>query len=336
MHWLTLEAYTHPRTINLFHDMLGQFNWWSNTFFKHFNALGGLMSIAKGSGMLPLLSYTFMQDITRNMRPEVDIYTYRTPDYQLSTAQDWRPGFGGDQQHLWQATLGPAAVCFTTHPTRDFGGTPDQWAGNGTQPRAAQVKNVAICIYNINTLPGLYVTNRETYTHAWLPVDGYDEVLERAPWIFARKDSGYLALFSQHPWRWQDSQAAGEDFGRELIVEGKQNIYICELGRAAEDGPFDAFIARITAAPIETSGLHVRYASPAQGLLEFDTAGPLKQDGTIIDLHGYPRYGNPYAQAEFPGKTIRFELGAHWLNLDWEAGTRRQSSAGEEAVRNAR
>ena len=47
---------------------------------------------------------------------EVNTYTYRTPDYMLSTAQDYRKSFGGDQHHIWQATLDDEAVCFTTHP----------------------------------------------------------------------------------------------------------------------------------------------------------------------------------------------------------------------------
>ena len=328
MLWLTMEAYAHPRVIGLFIDMLDGFNWWENEFFDYFRRLREPLECARATGLLPLIGYTFMRDVTRNMRPEVNIYTYRTPDYQLSTAQDWRPGFGGDQQHIWQATLG-SAVCFTTHPSEWDGRTPGRWAGNGTNPRAAQVENVAICVYNINTRPGLYVTNRLEYTHAWLPVDGFDEVVERAPWIFARKGEGYLALFSQHPWRWQDDEKAKEDYGRELIVDGKQNIYVCELGRAAEDGSFGEFMNRIQAAAIEADGLHIRYESPAQGVLEFGWEGPFTQNGEPVQLHDYPRYDNPYAQAPFPGDVIRFEHGGEWLELDWKAGTRTMSASVE-------
>ena len=84
-------------------------------------------------------------DITRNMRAEVNIYTYRTPSYMLSTAQDWRKGFGGDQSSIWQATIGSReAVAFTTHPgaERTEGSTPRYWVGYGTLPRAAQVRNM--------------------------------------------------------------------------------------------------------------------------------------------------------------------------------------------------
>jgi len=36
--------------------------------------------------------------------PEVNNVTYNAPDYMLSSAQDYRPGEKGDQEHIWQAT----------------------------------------------------------------------------------------------------------------------------------------------------------------------------------------------------------------------------------------
>jgi len=41
---------------------------------------------------------------------EVNIYMYKCRDYSLSCAQDYRKGYGGDQQHIWQATLSPKAL----------------------------------------------------------------------------------------------------------------------------------------------------------------------------------------------------------------------------------
>ena len=136
-------------------------------------------------------------DLCRNTREEVNAISYRTPDYMLSCAQDYRAGFGGDQQHIWQATLGPDAVCFTTHPAKIEGVTPNYWEGSGQLPRAAQVKNVLICIYNLHKKPAMYVPTRHFFTHAWLPPDQFDEVVEQNGWVFARKNWGYLALRSQ-------------------------------------------------------------------------------------------------------------------------------------------
>ena len=47
---------------------------------------------------------------------EVNTYTWRTPDYMLSTVQDYRKGARGSQYHAWQATFDANAQVFTTHP----------------------------------------------------------------------------------------------------------------------------------------------------------------------------------------------------------------------------
>ena len=97
-------------------------------------------------GLLPLLARVLARDLCRNTREEVNLYTYRTPHYLLSSALDYRPGYGGDQQHVWSATLGPQAICFTTHPVLQKEGTPDYWSGSGNLPRVAQVKNVPVAM----------------------------------------------------------------------------------------------------------------------------------------------------------------------------------------------
>ncbi|HSJ58881.1 MAG TPA: hypothetical protein VLC95_16970, partial [Anaerolineae bacterium] len=295
---LSLEAYTHPRTINLFVDMLDAYGWWDNPFFEPFAARRGRLQTLRRFHLLPLVARIFERDVTRNTREQVDVYTYRTPDYLLSSAQDYRPGYGGDQQHAWQATLGPDAVCFTTHPARRDGPSPNYWTGSGSLPRVAQVENVTVVVYNVSTRPGLYLTNRLLFTHAWLPRDRFHEVVERDGWIFARYADAYLALRSQHSYHWQDEP--GEDHDREVIVPGKQNLWICELGRLADDGPFDSFVARICAAPLTFHRLSVDYHSPTQGHLHFGWRGPLLQDGTPVPLGPYPRYHNPYTHAPFP------------------------------------
>ena len=161
------------------------------------------------------------KDISRNVRDEANIYTYRTPDYMLSTAQDYRPGYGGNQHHIWQATLGPNAVCFTTYPANDrrAGSSPNYWTGSGTLPRVAQVENVVIAVYKVSNSPLLTIPNKLSYTHAWLPRDQFDRVREQDGWVFAQKGSGYLALWSMNPYRWQADP--GEDQNREVIAERK-------------------------------------------------------------------------------------------------------------------
>ena len=113
---------------------------------------------------------------------------------------------------------------------------------------------------------------------------------------------------------------------REVIVDGRRTVWICELGRKARDGNFAEFIDRIVAAEVQAAeDLQVRYASPSQGLLEFGWTDPLKQDKKVIELHGYPRLGNPFVEADFPGDRIHFQHGDNSLTLDWKKLQRTKS-----------
>ena len=320
---LSLEAYTHPRTINLVMNMFDAFGWWENDFFRPFRANRRVIGLLRATRLLPLLARALERDLTRNLREEVNAYTYRTPDYMLSSAQDWRPGYGGDQQHLWQATLGPDAVCFTTHPGPRRARSPGCWTGSATLPRVAQVENVAIVIYRIPRWPALYVPNRNLYTHAWLPRDRFDEVVERRGWVFARRGGGFLALRSQHPYHWQTR--AGEDQDREIIVPGRSNVWICEMGRQSVDGPFEEFVKRLTEAKVEFGRARVVYESPSQGRLELGWRGPLRQRGEVVPLDRYPRYESPYARAPFPSEKIEVQHGDRWLRLHWPDARREAS-----------
>ena len=315
MVFLSLEAYLHPRTANLTLRMFDRFHWWENGFFDVFKSYRWLINLLRGLRLMPALASVLERDVCRNTREEVNIYTYRTSDYMLSSAVGYRKGYGGDQQHVWQATLGPDAVCFTTHPARMEGPTPDYWSGSGTLPRVAQWKNVLIAVYKIDTTPGLYLTSRLIFTHAWLPKDQFDEVIERDDWIFARNGQGYLALRSQRPHRWQS--APGEDQNREVIADGKTNIWICELGSQTENGSFNNFVEQICAAPLRFDNLLVQYHSPSCGRLTFGWHGAFLRNGRSVGQKNFPRYDNPYAQASFPPDKIELRHGEHTLALNW-------------------
>ena len=90
------------------------------------------------------------------MTSEVNKLTYRTPDYMLANAQDYRPGEKGYQQHIWQATLAPYAVVFATNPDameETDNRRPSYWASHGRLPRTAQHQNVLIALHDIDRHP---------------------------------------------------------------------------------------------------------------------------------------------------------------------------------------
>ena len=257
---------------------------------------------------------SFDGDAVNTALSEANLYTFRTPHYQLSTAQSFRPGRPGYQQHPWQATLGPRAVVFTTHPgTDDEDGAhtsrPNFWAGNRWLPRAAQHRNVAVIIHHVPA------DDPRPYSHAWFPRDAFDRVTQRGPWTFARKDSGYLALYASQPTRWSED---GPYAGKELRAESPDTIWICELGSEAKFSDFEAFVEQISAAPVHVDGLNVVYGSPSVGEVRFGWAAPLTVNGEAVALSGYPRFDTPYMQAPIGAKKYRVQFEDQ--TLEWDFG----------------
>lgn len=239
---------------------------------------------------------------------EVHIQTYRTAAYMLSCAQDYRPGKPGYQQHIWQATLGEEAVLFTNHPgSADETARPNYWAGNGMMPRAAQHQNVLLCIHRIPSRDPF------PFSHAYVPRDAFDEWELQGHWFCARKNSGFVALFSQHPCRW-----VADSVGRmhELRADTPENIWVCELGDRDRWRTLAEFFQAVRSAEIVINGLDVAYRSPTSGWIRFGWRRPLDIGGRRVDLHASPRFANPYCQCPFPASRMIIRRGATVRELD--------------------
>ena len=344
MTFLTFEAYAHPLTVELFYRMLYTYRWWDNAQFAAFQQNKDLLDCCSVFAQPPVcapvaglcaaglvgLASGFERDVTRTMRTEVNIYTHRTRDYMLSTAQDWRAGFGGDQAAIVMASLGPEATVFTTHPaTLDKSNsaiTPTYWTGYGTLPRSAQIKNVAIEIYDISTDPGLYLPSQMLQTAAFVPRGKFDQVVERGGWIFVRKGAGFLALWSRQPYVWQTNPDDAEMGGMyEIVAPGQRNIWILEADRVGRYRSFAEFRSAILNASLHATESAVSYDSPSQGLLQFGSAGPLTQRGAAVSVSNYDRYQSRFSYAAFPGETFEFRHGQDSLVLDFANQARQVS-----------
>ncbi|MBN1642555.1 MAG: hypothetical protein JXA09_15075 [Anaerolineae bacterium] len=245
---------------------------------------------------------------------EVHVETYRTPSYMLSCAQDYRPGKAGYQQHIWQATLGIDAVLFTNHPgSLDERSRPNFWAGNGVMPRAAQRRNVLVCIHRVPADDAL------PYSHAYLPRDAFDEVVERGPWICARRGDGYAALYASQPWRW-----LGED---EVRVDATDVAWVCEMGDRARWGAFSRFVEAVTAASIHVDEMDVRFASPSAGAVRFGWQGPFLVGGEAIPLHDSERFENRYCTCAFGAPQVEIAHQGQALTLDFQRNERVEGPA---------
>jgi hypothetical protein len=200
---------------------------------------------------------------------------------------------------------------------------------NGRQPRTGQVKNVLICLYDIPRYPSApppLEARHLTFTHAYFPRWAFDEVVEKPAlspskggWIFGRAGDGYVALYSREPYEWVTE---GPDADQEIISLSRKNVWIVQLGRKSVDGSFDEFVNAVSAAPLDIRGFKVEYQAPNLGLVAFDWEGDLTLDGETIPLAGYPRWENPYTQAEFGATQYTIEYQGRKLELDFDTVTR--------------
>jgi len=241
---------------------------------------------------------------------EVNKVTYRTPDAMLCSAQDYRPGEPGGQEHIWQATLGPEAVVFVNQPaclSEVEAHQPNCWRGNGRLPRVAQWRDALVAVYNFPDVDGV-----ADLTHAYFPVHAFDEHRLQAGWAFARKGDGYLALTAAQGLTLTER---GEQAYRELRSYGRENVWLCQLGRRAEDGDFADFQARALALNVEFTPLAVRFAALRDETLSFGWTGPLCVNGREEAIGGFRQFENPYCTVDLGASQMELIHGEDALRL---------------------
>ena len=149
------------------------------------------------------------------------------------------PGVFGYQQHLMYAALSAKCVSFVNHP----GGThdltqmrPGYWFGNGRMPAIRQNRNVLGLVYSLREHP-------IPFTHVYWPKSAFDECEERGAWLFGRKGNGWMALWTS------GKREAFQDMltDCEYRVYEAESAYVYEMGSAAQDGSFEAFMNRVSA-----------------------------------------------------------------------------------------
>ena len=334
--WWSMSALITWPVIPMLWEVANQYNLWETELFLPYKAIRDAVAEPKvPSGMF--LAQAFAPFAAGSLNEEVNTYTWRTPDYMMSTAQDHRPGLRGFQYHSWQLTFDPNAQIFTTHPghaprrNTDWGndGQPGDWTGTASQPRSAQHENVSIHLYAPQYVPFIVepldeLSGYEPYTHAFVPQDHFDEVVRDGHWTFVRFRDGYAGLYS---WRLAEFVDHGPEVPTngmtlpwDLIAPGgPDNVWIVECGRAADWGSFEAFqdavrAASVTVTPV-IAGLpagaippffSVAYQSPSQGPVEFSWTGPLRVAGQEVPITGYPRMENPWTHIEFGERNAMF------------------------------
>jgi hypothetical protein len=245
---------------------------------------------------------------------DVRTITYRTPDVMLSAAIDHRPGERGVQEHLWQATLGPEAVVFTTYPgnSQEHGNArPNFWAGSARLPRVGMAGRTVICLYRLEPGVGL------GFSHAYFPVAMFDEYRLVGGWAFARAGKGYVAL-------WGDGDLVltekGRHAGQELRSRGPGQVWLCHVGRAVQDGDFETFCRNVAQHTPQAAGASVRWTAPGGDRLAFAWEGPLLVNEQPQDWSDFLHYENRYTQTPLGADRMVIRHGAQALVLDLAHG----------------
>jgi hypothetical protein len=354
--WWGLGAYTAWQVVPLTVWNGDRWNLWNTDLLRGFRSLRDLLGEPPDVAFGQFFASLIAPLVNAGLLSEANTYTYRTPDYVLSTVQDWRKGMNAGQAHAWQATFDEDALVFTTHPMnpvqppsewvgRDEG-SPGYWTGTASMPRSAQHENVAIHLYSPlyadGGLMGFY--DYEQATHAYFPQDHFDEVVQERGWTFGRKGRGYVALWSWLASDWEAyppeelARLANGPLSRsfDLVAHGSaSNVWIVECGREAEWRSFAAFRAAILASRIEVVpsplqyglAFDVAYDSPSQGPMSFGWEAPFVVRGEEISLAGYPRADHPWARAERGDHAWTIEGARSRVRLDWDASFRKVRSA---------
>jgi hypothetical protein len=322
--YLSIQDYTHPAIIDLVQQVSRKYRIRNHTLTNTEDNYDNFRQLYQQQ--IQQNGQIVNSKLDRHAMTEVNIETYRTPEYMLSCAQQFRPGSPGYQQHIWQATLGIDAVVFTNHPgSYNESLRPNYWAGNGILPNAAQYKNVLVSIYNIpKESPLLFLHSEQKsefipFSHAYFPKHAFDEVFEKGHWIFGRKDNGYVALYSQNPMQWKVDEEGRE---MDLIASSRENIWLCELGYKEAWGNFSKFVEAITKHEVKIEELNVIYNSPSQGEIKYGWSESLQVKGEIISLKTYLRFDNPYCQNDFASDKIVIKNNGEEYTLNFKNAER--------------
>jgi hypothetical protein len=241
----------------------------------------------------------------------VHLVTYKTPDFQLSSAQDYRPGVPGGKEHLWQATFGTEALVFVNHPacsSEDPAYAPGFWLGNASRPRIAQRNDLLIAIFNLPE------NDRMGFTHAYFPTPNFDEFIVRGRWAFLRKGDGYLALAAA-----QGTQflRQGVSAYREMRSYGLQNTWVAQLGSKKLDRTFAEFGNKVMDLELDWLPLGVQMKTLRNEELRFEWQGPLLVDGQPYSSIGERHIENPYCTVEIPATQMDIAFGDLAMRLNF-------------------
>ncbi|MDQ1287889.1 MAG: hypothetical protein QG622_1454 [Actinomycetota bacterium] len=267
-------------------------------------------------GVLPLTSTALDLPTDGTVLTRANTYTFRTPDYTMSTTQAYRPGEFGDQHHIFGMTFADGVTLLHTHPAvlpgepQPNGSSPGYWTGTGILPLSCQERSVNLSLYRLPSGPGRGRRPLLTFTHLHLPLSRFSRVVHEDKRLFLQYGEALVAVTGTSRLRLADS---------EVVQEGRQTSWITEASTTRTE-TFEAFADRIRKSAV----------SSAEGTVAYTSAGRRYTaslgDGCTVDgthlVSSYPRHESKYAQVKRNPTEFRTAFDGQELILDFARGTR--------------
>lgn len=332
-----MESFTNKEVIYNTVTYLEANSMFANSFLNYFKVIN----------IKPLRHKKTLEFISEKLNPmpngiaqqRANLYSYKTPDYQLASFQKYHPGSFGAQQMLSTLNLGDGTVVFTAHPARledekTVRAVPGYWAGFGRAPHIAQHENVQLQIFNIPKISGfLELYQVPQFTHTYLPEAFFDSVRISGRHAFAKKGRVYLALTGANEFEYKSySEVSANAFKNaltdykdkkfDLIQKGNNQYIIYELSSENNES-FEAFISRIKSNYSRFDGKKLEYKS-LEKTFELTYNEDFKVNGFTV-CTDYKRFDSPYSQTEREPSEIKFSFGGNHLFLDFDKAKREMS-----------
>ncbi len=310
-----MQAFTNPEAIGPSLRTIRAHGLFANSFFAPFMRLNyrALSEI----GALPWVSRGLDLPTNGTLLARANTYTLRTPDFAMSTAQAYRPGDWGNQQHVFGITFGQGVTLFHTHPAvrpgdrPPNGNAPGYWTGTDRLPLSCQDGAVNLSLYRLPARPGFGRAYTLDFTHLYAPRAQFDRLEEDGARLFLQKDHALVAVTAGGP-----LERTGAD---EYILRGPAQFWVTEAS-STRDETFEAFVMRIRAATPRFDGETLAYETRA-GAFTASFARGCAIGGAPLQVQ-YDRIDAPYARAHRDADEITFAFAGQSLTLDFETGRR--------------
>ena len=103
---------------------------------------------------------------------------------------------------------------------------------------------------------------------------------------------------------------------RELRSVAQDNVWLCQMGRAAQDGSFADFQKAILSRPVAFTDLGVSFVSLRGDAIAFEWTGPFLVQGIAQSLSGFPHYESPHCTCELGASEMEIKFADWMLRLD--------------------